>query len=139
MLNGYEIYVNTTNCRIFNMQYSRYWLCTSFMDCFSLLLSISVVGWSGSTTIVLVNEGIGLILVIQKIYHSSLHIISALNAFSLYCYYGLYFIYIHLLTLQWSTLSLLLAPNYLDLSYTTCYNGIWQIHSYSYIHSQFCF
>ncbi len=34
MLTWYEIYLNTTNYSIVNMQDLSYWLCTSILDCF---------------------------------------------------------------------------------------------------------
>ncbi len=35
----YEIWLNTTNYPIFNMQDFRYWLCTSILDCFGQVVS----------------------------------------------------------------------------------------------------
>ncbi len=39
MINVYEIYLNTTNYTIFNMQDFRYCLWTSILDCFGQLVS----------------------------------------------------------------------------------------------------
>ncbi len=39
MLNGYEIYLNTTKYLIFNMQDFIYWLCASILDCFGQVVS----------------------------------------------------------------------------------------------------
>ncbi len=39
MLNGNEICLNTPNYTISNMQDFQYWLCTSIMHCFHLLIS----------------------------------------------------------------------------------------------------
>ncbi len=39
MLNGYVIFLNTTNYLIFKMQDFRYWICTSILDCFGQMVT----------------------------------------------------------------------------------------------------